>query len=269
MNLSYRQGDSFLHRLTPASKLVANLFLLAAVTLAFDPLTPLAFLLVSLVASSRLGRIPLADLLRRLAPFAGLSLSFVLMNAFFHRQIAPSPVLWSWGPALVTQEGLVVGLSVGLRILCVVSFGLSFVLTTDPRDMALSLVQQFRLNYRLGYAVLVAYRLLPVLQSELLGIQAAQQVRGVKERGGPVGRLRRLRGYALPLLVGAVRRAERIAVAMDSRAFGAYPDRTYLRSLSMGTGDRVFVICVLALSLGITLTLWRIGLWRGPGVGPA
>jgi hypothetical protein len=30
----------------------------------------------------------------------------------------------------------------------------------------------------------------------------------------------------VPLLAGAIRHAERVALAMDARAFGAHPDRT-------------------------------------------
>jgi energy-coupling factor transport system permease protein len=60
-------------------------------------------------------------------------------------------------------------------------------------------------------------------------------------------RARELAGYAIPLLAMAVRRGERVALAMESRAFGALPQRTYFRVTTFGWPDLWFSLAALAL----------------------
>jgi energy-coupling factor transport system permease protein len=66
--------------------------------------------------------------------------------------------------------------------------------------------------------------------------------------------LRQLLGYAIPLLAISVRRAERVALAMDSRGFGARPDRTYFRTTTVTRSDVVFAVgAVIALATIVAL----------------
>lgn len=145
------------------------------------------------------------------------------------------------------------GLSAALRILAVFALTLMFVLTTDPQDFARALVQQCGLPYRLGYVAVAAYRLVPRFAADVRTIRAAHMVRGAKGGfGGAYGRLRR---YSVPLLAGAVRHAERVALAMDSRAFGAHDRRTYLRRLRFARPDLAFVTLFWSASLALALLL--------------
>ena len=54
----------------------------------------------------------------------------------------------------------------------------------------------------------------------------------------------------MPLLAGAIRHAERVALAMDARAFGAHPDRTEAYSWWTAWGG------ARARNVG-----WRIDYW--------
>ena len=87
---------------------------------------------------------------------------------------------------------------------------------------------------------------MPLVQEELENIRAAHQVRGAPA-AGPVARLRQTIGYAIPLLAISVRRAERVALAMDSRGFGARPDRTYYRSTTLTRSDLIFALGAAAV----------------------
>lgn len=266
MNLfSYYEGDSFLHRLNPGVKLVANLFSILVLTMVFDPITPLAFLLLALGTTWLLGRIPLLGLVRGLLPFLLLAFGFLWMNTVFPRQ-ATGEVLFNLGPIMATREGLDVGLSLGFRVLCYVSYSLMFVMTTGPTQLVLSLIQQGRLSYRLGYGILAAYRFLPLLQTEFELIGAAHKIRGVGSGRGPLGALRRWRSYVIPLLASAIRKAERVAIAMDSKGFGASSHRTYYQEMKVSISDIAFLVCVVALILALLLLSWRLGslrLWDG------
>ena len=113
------------------------------------------------------------------------------------------------------------GIYTALRIYAILLLSASFSLTTDVSDFIRAMVQQWKFPYKLGYGSMAAFRFVPMLEAEMRLIQAAHKIRGVADRG--IMRYDRMRRYAIPLLSIAIRRAERTTLAMDSRAFGAFP----------------------------------------------
>lgn len=269
--LTFYEADSFLHRRNPSVKLLAVSLPIATLTVAFDVHTPLAFWVLGLGALLGLGRVPLSKAARPLALFLLLgAVGFVGSNALFHR---PAPgatvtVLWRAGGLSITAEGLRVGVSLALRMVAIVTFSMVYVATTDPTAMVLSLIQNARFPYRLGYGVLVAYRFLPLWRSELDMIRAAHRIRGVGERATLRGKVEQLRRYAVPLLASAIRKAERVSIAMDSKAFGARSDRTSYRQQVITRTDWLMLGVAATLTLAIPLLLSRLGLLHGFGVVP-
>ena len=117
----------------------------------------------------------------------------------------------------------------------------------------------------LGYTALAAYRFVPRFGYELSVIRAAHRVRGHGFGGrfggrGPVARLVRGWGYVVPLLASGIRHAERVALSMDARAFGAHRTRTERHLVPWRTRDTVFVIAVVVASaLVFTTTFpWQL-----------
>lgn len=268
----YYEGDSFLHRRNPTIKLVSLMGMVLAVTMAFDPWTPLVFFVVGLLAQRLLGGVPLARMVRPLLFFFVLgALGFVGSNAFFYAPVRGQEltVLWQSGSLRVTAEGLRVGVALAIRMMAIVIFSILFVTTTDPTRLILSLIQNARFPFRLGYGILVAYRFMPLWRGELELIRAAHRIRGVGERTTLKGRWEQLRRYTVPLLAGAIRKAERVAIAMDSKAFGALPQRTYYRRLGIDWRDWALLGASLALTALILWSLAQAGLLLGYGVVPA
>lgn len=267
----FYMGDSFLHRRNPALKLLSVMVPVFAVTMAFDPWTPLAFFGVALLALRLLGRVPIRSIARPLAFFFALGgIGFLGSNAFFYAPTGDQPLttLWNVGSLRVTVEGIRVGVSLSVRMMAIVIYSIVFVTTTDPTDFVLSLIQQGRFPFRLGYGILVAYRFLPLWRSELDIIRAAHRIRGVGERMSIKGRWDQLRRYAVPLLASAIRKAERVAIAMESRAFGALPERTYYRRLRVGGADWAMLAGALVTTVFILIIISQAGLLAGYGVVP-
>jgi energy-coupling factor transport system permease protein len=262
----YTAERSYLHSLNPSVKLLVVVAVTVAITFVFDVATPLAFLVLSTICTILLGRISTRYVVRSLAPFTLLALGFILTYSLFHRDLGATTPLFSIGPLVVSWEGVELGLSVGLRILFLASTSLLFVATTDPGDFVLSLVQQARLNYKLAFALLAASRFTPIHAHEYANIRAAGNVRGLGARSGFVENVKAIRRDAVPLLAGAIRRSERLAVAMDSRAFGAYPTRTYHKHLRVTGRDWVFLAGSIAVSVALFATLAYLGLVHGIGV---
>ena len=257
----YQEHDSFLHRLNPLTKLVVNLPMWIVLSLVTDPITPLVFVGIVTLALWWLGGIHPVRQARLLWPFWALALSTIVSFALFQEPSPPGyQVLWQLGPIRITDEGLLVGVSTAMRILALFSLSLLFVMTTEPVAFIQSLIQQSGISYRFGYGVLAAYRFVPLLATEVAQIGAAHHVRGFSPGWGPAGVWERTRAYAIPLLASAMRRADRVALAMDARAFGASAQRTYFREQRFGAADLGFAVGSAIVVGGVFFVLYQLGL---------
>jgi len=101
----------------------------------------------------------------------------------------------------------------------------------------------------------------PVFFDAALAVVQAQRCRGLElGRGGIVARLRRFVPILVPVLIGALRRADRMAMALELRGFNSgRPRTTYLRARA-GRGD------VLAGAVLVVTTVAYVALW-GTGLG--
>lgn len=262
MQRYYTPTNGLLQRLNPLSKVLAPLPVLGFVALTTEPWTPLAFIVLTVATILGLGRVPPGRFARVALPLMLLMLGFLIVYPFVVREelVRGSPLLFTLGPLKVYQAGALYGLATALRVYCLVLLSLIFSLTTDASDFIRALVQQWRLPYQIGYGALAAFRFVPLLQSELRVIQAAHRVRGVSAGGGLRGAYSQMRRYAVPLLATAIRQAERTALAMDGRAFGAFPTRTYYRQFRFTRGDYLFIGGFWLASVLIVVSLWQAGL---------
>ncbi|MEL6406549.1 MAG: energy-coupling factor transporter transmembrane component T [Chloroflexota bacterium] len=258
----YTQVDSPLHRLNPLSKFLMPLPVVFFVALTTDPWIPIAFLIFVSLILLLLGNIPLKRYLKLITPLFALSSGFLLIYPFVVREtlVNETPLLFEMGFIHVYQGGMIFALATALRISTLVLLSMMFTLTTDATDFIRALIQQWRLPYKIGFGALAAFRFLPLLHSELQLIRAAHRVRGVSDREGLKGLYQQLSRYAVPLMATAIRQAERTALTMDGRAFGAYEDRTYFRQFSFDSHDYLYIGGFWLLSLLIILSIWQAGL---------
>src|SRR5262249_31718342 len=140
-------------------------------------------------------------------------------------------------------------LASALRIYTIILSSMVFVRTTDPRDLAIALVTQMHLPYRIAYAFFIALRIVPTIEEEIQIIRAAQAVRGVARKHTIAGRIGEMKRYAMPLLVGSLRRASMMVMSMEGGAFGAYPQRTFVRAPRIGPLGIVVSVTILAAVL--------------------
>ncbi len=248
---------SWLAARNPALKLAAS-FILAFVTiLALDPVTPALFLAAGLLALFGLGQVRPRDAVIYGAPIIVFALSTGLVNLVTR----PGGMPVALGPVVVGSEGVTIGLSLALRTLAIGTFGMAFVLTTDPQRLLTSLMLQARLSPRFAFGVLAAYRFLPVLQAEYATLRLAHRMRG--EPGGRWAWLRDLRRAALPMLVATVRRAERTGIALEARGLGAWPRRTVWKPTRVDGWDVAMLVVAVLLAAGIPLLGIAGGWYRG------
>jgi energy-coupling factor transport system permease protein len=249
-----------LARANPVAKLAAALVLMAVVFVSIDVVTP-AIVLSALLAAVPATGLRARDLLVRAWPLLLAAVALVVLNAAFS-SLGSGPVLLRIGPVELREPALLAGVAVGVRVLAVALAGLLAVLATDPTDLADSLQQQLHLSPRFAVGALAAVRLMPAIALEWQTLRLARRARGVSAGRSPVAAIGIAAGQLLSLLVGAIRRATRLAQAMEARGFGSRPCRSAARPQSMEPGDWVLVAGASglgALAVGASLVL---GTWR-------
>jgi energy-coupling factor transport system permease protein len=251
-----------LQRLNPSMKLLAVALTAIALTFILDPVTPAVLFVLTLAVGRFLGGLPVWRQVKPLLVFVIVGVAILVANIFFNKHNAEADALVWIGAVKVTRPALWAAGSLWMRLMCFALLSLVFVRTTPPQDLILSLVHQLRLNYRVAYGTMVGYRMLPLFRSDYEAIQAAQRVRGVQDGRGIVHSVRRLRRYAIPLLAGSVRKAGRVAIAMDARAFGAFPERTYRVRMVVRRRDRLFLLAVIVVVAGVIVGLRLAGIAR-------
>ncbi len=265
-------GSSLLAQRNPLIKLVAFCAFTFAPIFFLDPYTPLAFLLLGWAAAWPLARLAPWVMVWRLRPYLLLAAGLAIFNALFYAGESQR-LLWVVGPLPLTREGVAFGAAVALRLLCMITYTTLFFATTEPIQLVNSLVLQARLPYPLAFTILATYRFLPILQEEMAQIGAAQRIRAVYSPHGHTPyrslSLQAVRRFTIPLLAGGIRRAERLALAMDGRGFGARPTRSTYVPTRVGWGDRLFLLVALMVTGAILLTLAQLGLLSGWPVGVA
>lgn len=251
----------FLYGLNPLAKLGAPLPAMLLLVFVRDAATPTAFLalsyailLVGVSFTRRLAAVLLA------LPVAAAAIGFGFALWTDPSKVDQSIVVWQLGAWTLYGGAVEVGFATGLRLAAMVALALIAGLSTTGPDVVRASVQQLRVPYRIGYTALAAFRFVPRFGHELEVIRQAHRVRGAHGGRGPFSAMARWFGYIVPLMAGAIRHAERVALAMDARAFGAHPDRTERYTVPWRARDTVFTLAFWAVSAALLAATFPWGL---------
>lgn len=249
-----------LSRMDPRVKLLLFLFLVSLLFFlrSWQEYIPLYFILAVAVA---LSDISLRDLFHLSRPAVAITFVFVLFSIAFYR--GPTHVVYlDWGWLTLTKEGLVSGGLLALRVFALLIASYLYTLTSSPSNIVnglegvLGFLSRLRLPIREFIMILtIAFSFLPILVQEAARLAAAQRGRGAASTSR--GLLRRslyLVSVLLPLFLSLYRRAEDLALAMESRCYLPGMKRSKLKPLHVSVVDLVAVVVVGAAVLCIWLT---------------
>ena len=241
---AYIPSDSVIHRLDPRTKMAG---ILVYVISLFFPANRNYFILapaiVFLGIIIYLSKIPAMAVFRSLKPIWIILALTALLNLFFTKGHA----IVAAGPLSLTREGVILTAYLLTRLVLLVSGSSLLTLTTTPKQVADGIEKSFHFLTKIHVPVhefammmSIAMRFIPTLSDEYERIRMAQMSRGADFEGGNViERARKIIPVLVPLFVSAIRRADRLALAMDARCYHGGEGRSKLHPLKYGKADYI------------------------------
>ncbi|WP_163468124.1 energy-coupling factor transporter transmembrane protein EcfT [Fusobacterium sp. IOR10] len=243
-------------KFNPCAKLLANLIVVLASLMVFDPYTmgmlfSFSFFFAIITKSFN------SKNLKMIIPLVCFAFGMLWMNGSLARVQNPKIIATLWHINF-TDKGLIVGMVLFFRILTIGITSILFTCNTEPDALILSLIKEFKLNPGVAYGILTALRFLPSMESDLALINAAHKIRSSKgkkwyKKKNPWYR------NAIPLLGTNIRKAERVAIAMESRGFQTDMKRTYYRTINWYRRDTIFVFATLIVVVSIIAFSYNLG----------
>lgn len=236
----YHHRNSPVHRLDPRTKLLALLSLILSVFLVRDLW---GFLVIAsfLALVVLLSHLSLRLILRGLRPMVWLFASIIIIHIFFTDK--GSTHLWSVG---ITWEGVRSGVKIGCRFLLIVVGAAVLTLTTVPLRLADGMMKLLHPLKKLGLPVhqfpimmVISLHFIPVLFTEAEKFVSAHKARGAQLEGRNIfGRLRALMPILIPLVRSSFRKADELAIGMESRCYHG-DTRSHLYELTFTKSDGI------------------------------
>ena len=249
----YVHGDSVVHILDPRIKiintiiLITSLFLIAnfwgfAIFLGFN------FFVIYI------SKLPLKKVLNGLKPILFLVLLTVILHIFMTRG---GEVLFQWKFLRIESEGVYTGTFMASRILLLIMFTSLLTLTTSPLQLTDGIEYILKPLKKIGVPaseismmMTIALRFIPTLMEEAEKIMKAQKARGADfESGNLIQRAKNLIPLLVPLFISAFRRADELALAMESRCYQGGKKRTRLHIMQVKRRDIIALIISIALAV--------------------
>ena len=260
----YFPGNSPIHRLDPRTKLILLVVYIVALFVAQSWIS-YAVMLIFLLITIRISTIPPKSIIRGMKPLVMILVFTGVLNIFFTREGAE---LVNLGDVLViTSGGVIRAVFMMARILMLITGTFLLTYTTSPislTDGLESLMNPLkRLHvpvHELSMMMCIALRFIPTLIEETDKIMSAQKARGADfENGSLMERARALIPILVPLFIGAFRRADELATAMECRCYQGGEGRTKMKLLryrrndmaAFGAGAFLLTAVIVLAGLGL------------------
>jgi energy-coupling factor transport system permease protein len=249
----YIGRDTFVHRLHPTVKVLALFVMFWSVYWVDHPLALL----------------PLALVMAALAEITGAWPNFYRLRWLFILVILTTTVAWMVfyrrGPALInlplihfSRASLVFGVGRGLKLAELLATSVLFLSTTKVEEFTAGLAR-LGVPYRVGFAITLSFRLVPLFIDAALTVVQAQRLRGYDfDQGGPLERVRRYVPVVIPVFMGALRKANSMAMALEARGFGMSRQPTSFIEYPVEPGD-IAAVCVLFMLAGFYFMIYYTG----------
>ncbi|MCS7038081.1 MAG: energy-coupling factor transporter transmembrane protein EcfT [Caldilineales bacterium] len=272
VNWNYKERNTIVQRLDPRARVIFILCAIVAIILVWDLRVLVLWLAFSLL-TLRLARLTWAEMRRFWLVVLPVVTFLVTLTALTGRggeeAYRERHLIWqatwtlfgrSLSPSLSIEQ-LFFAASQFSRMLSMAALSLLIPFTIHPAQYGVTF-KGLGLSDKFAVATDLAFRFVPTLGRDFATVLDAQRARGYEvERlgGGLVQQVRNLAPLIIPITIGAILGAEDIIDAMDLRAFGTRPTRTWVTQLVYRRKDYV-LIAVGVTILVLTIILRRLGI---------
>ena len=242
----YYQTDSVIHRLDPRVKLAGTL--LYIVTLFFiQNMWGYLLATAALAAVIKLSKVPLGFIVRGMKAIAFILGITVVFNMF----LTPGEPIVSFWIFNLTWEGIRTAIFMGWRLILLIIGSSLMTLTTTPTNLTDGMEKALKAFNKIGVPVheiammmSISLRFIPILLEETDKIMKA---RGADfESGNIVQKAKAMVPLLVPLFISAFRRANDLAMAMESRCYHGGEGRTKMKPLVYQKRDGIAYVCIFA-----------------------
>ncbi len=251
----YVEGNSFIHKMDARVKILLALFYIFILFIIASPAAYVVFTIFT-VFLIMISGVPAGYILRGLKPMLFILVFTAVINLFM---TGGETVIWTcpfWSKMQITEEGLKTAVMMILRLVYLVAGTSVLTLTTSPlmlTDGIESLLKPFEIikvpSHEIAMMMTIAIRFIPTLSEETEKIMKAQMARGADfETGNIFRRAKAMIPLLVPLFISAFRRADDLAVAMDSRCYCGGKHRTRMKVMKMTYRDAVAVAFMAAFA---------------------
>ena len=256
----YFPGNSVVHRLDARTKIILVIVYIAALFQAAGWAGYGTAVLITLLCI-RISQIPIKSLFKGLKPMIFIIALTAILNIFYTQG---TPVLPGW---IITWQGLERAAQMVLRITLLIMGTFLLTYTTSPMELTDGLeklmnpLKKIKVPvHELTLMMSMALRFIPTLIEETDKIMSAQKARGADfETGNLVQRTKALLPVLVPLFVSAFRRADELAVAMESRCYHGGEGRTRMKQMKFAGIDAA-AFALGALFLAAMIVMKKFGL---------
>ena len=236
---------------------------IVALFLAVDWISYAVMFLVT-AACVKVSTIKLKSILKGLKPLIFIIVFTGILNLFYTKG---GTVLFDWWIFTVTTEGIKRAFLMVVRIMLLITgtflltYTTSPIALTDGLEILLGPLKKIHVPvHEMSMMMSMALRFIPTLIEETDKIMSAQKARGADfETGKLTQRAKALLPLLVPLFVSSFRRADELAVAMESRCYHGGEGRTRMKQLRMHRRDWLALL-LGALVLAATIVMNVYGL---------
>ncbi|MGO9450999.1 MAG: energy-coupling factor transporter transmembrane component T family protein [Candidatus Binataceae bacterium] len=244
----YLERDSFVHRLHPTVKVIALFVMFWSVYWVDNPLAllPIGLFMVWVAEATGSWR----NFYRYRWYFLILIFTTTIVWMFFYRQGTPLINL----PLIhISRVSLMFGFGRGIKLAELLAASVLFLSTTRVEEFTVGLAK-LGVSYRVGFAISLAFRLVPLFIDSAMTIIDAQKLRGYDfEQGRLFERLKRYVTVVIPVFMAALRRANNMAMALEARGFGLRNNPTTFAEYPVVLADVIAGVALFGIATGYFL----------------
>ncbi|MDV3429276.1 MAG: energy-coupling factor transporter transmembrane protein EcfT [Bacillota bacterium] len=253
----YIPGESPVHHLDPRLKILISIIFIIDLFV-INNFKGYIFVFVFILSCILIAGIKLKYIFKGLKPI----LLLILITAVFNLFLTPGKEqIFTYGKITIYKEGFYLASFMVIRLIFLITGTSILTLTTSPIELTdglESLLNPFKKiglpAHELAMMMTIALRFIPTLMDETDKIMKAQMARGASfDEGNLVKRAKALIPILVPLFISSFRRADELAMAMESRCYRGGEGRTRMKILRYTAGDLIaaFIFIVYA-----SLTIW-------------